>query len=155
RTSIISFDFKEALAFEGETGPYIQYSIARANSIFRKLRETGLSVAAADLENVSADRIVELLSSKQGDELWALVYLANRLPEMVRVAILNLEPAVVAKWAFQLAQAFAAFYNDDRNRILHEPDSSRRVLLVAITSVVRARLVEALALLGIEAPDQM
>jgi arginyl-tRNA synthetase len=155
RTSVISFDFKEALAFEGETGPYIQYSVARANSIFRKMRDAGLSVAPGDIENVPRDRVLELLSGKQGDELWALVYLANRLPEMVRVAISNLEPAVIAKWAFQLAQAFAAFYNEPGNNILHEADGSRRALLVAIASVARARLVEALTLLGIEAPEQM
>src|SRR5262249_41612187 len=87
RTSLISFDFKEALAFEGETGPYIQYSVARANSIFRKMREAGLSAGVDELAKVPRERIVELLSGEQGDELWALVYLANRLPEMVRVAI--------------------------------------------------------------------
>jgi arginyl-tRNA synthetase len=155
RTSVISFDFKEALAFEGETGPYIQYSIARANSIFRKMRDAGLSVSPSDIETVPRDRIIELLSGKQGDQLWALVYLANRLPDMVRVAISNLEPAVVAKWAFQTAQAFAGFYNDPANNILHEPDPPRRALLVAIAAIVRHRLIEALALLGIEAPDQM
>jgi arginyl-tRNA synthetase len=155
RTSLISFDFNEALAFEGETGPYIQYSVARANSIFRKMRDAGLSVAAADLESVPVDRIAELLSRKHGDQLWSLVYLANRLTDMVRVAITNLEPAVVAKWAFQTAQAFAGFYNDPGNNILHESDSSRRALLVAIAAIVRQRLIDALGLLGIEAPDQM
>ena len=154
RTSIISFDFNEALAFEGETGPYIQYSVARANSIFRKMREAGLSVDPEDLKSFSRDRVVNLLAGKEaGDELWSLVYLANRLPDMVRVAITNLEPAVIAKWAFQLAQAFNVFYHN--HRILSEPDAARRALLVAVTSVVRARLVDALALLGIEAPEQM
>ena len=155
RTSIISFDFKEALAFEGETGPYIQYSVARANSIFRKMQEASLSVSPGDLENVPRERINELLSGKQGDDLWSLVYLATRLPDAVRVSIFNLEPAVVAKWAFQLAQAFAAFYNDRSNSILHETDPSRRALLVATAFIARASLVEALALLGIEAPEQM
>jgi arginyl-tRNA synthetase len=154
RTSIISFDFNEALAFEGETGPYIQYSVARANSIFRKMREARLSVDPEDLKSFSRDRVVNLLTGKDaGDELWSLVYLANRLPDMVRVAITNLEPAVIAKWAFQLAQAFNVFYHN--HRILSEPDAARRALLVAVTSVVRARLVDALALLGIEAPEQM
>src|SRR5262249_55703380 len=102
RTSVISFDFKEALAFEGETGPYIQYSIARANSIFRKMVDAGLSVVPGHVADLPGLRINELLSGKQGDDLWALVYLANTFPEVVKVAILNLEPAVVAKWAFQL-----------------------------------------------------
>jgi arginyl-tRNA synthetase len=83
------------------------------------MREAGLSVVPRDIEAVPSDRIAELLSGKLGDQLWALIYLANRLPDMARVAVSNLEPAVVAKWAFQTAQAFAGFYNEPGNNILH------------------------------------
>jgi arginyl-tRNA synthetase len=149
RNSIISFDFKEALSFEGETGPYIQYAIVRANSIFRKLEEAGIDTQK---ENVD-ERLPEVLATE--DELWALIYFALRMEDVIQNAATALEPAFVAKWAFQLAQQFNAFYNNDRNRILEEKDEARRDLLVIITGVVRRQLISALATLGIEAPERM
>jgi arginyl-tRNA synthetase len=153
RNSIISFDFKEALAFDGETGPYLQYSVVRANSIFRKLADAGIDVSAADIHEVSRERLGELLSGEGGDDLWSVVYLAERLADTVRGAVAALEPAVVAKWAFQLAQRFNIFYHN--HHILSEQDPTRRALLVAITSVVRRQLIRALDVLGIEAPERM
>ena len=153
RNSIISFDFKEALAFDGETGPYLQYSVVRANSIFRKLRDAGIEVSAADIQKVTRERVGELLSGETGDDLWSVVYLAERLPDIVRGAVAALEPAVVAKWAFQLAQRFNIFYHN--HHILSEADPARRALLIAITTVVRRQLIRALDVLGIEAPDRM
>ena len=153
RNSIISFDFKEALAFDGETGPYLQYSVVRANSIFRKLADAGIDVSAADLHQVSRERLGELLSGEDGDDLWSVVYLAERLADVVRGAVAALEPAVVAKWAFQLAQKFNIFYHN--HHVLSEQDPARRALLVAITSVVRRQLIRALDVLGIEAPERM
>lgn len=151
RNSIISFDFKEALSFDGETGPYIQYSVVRANSIFRKLKDAGVEVSA--IAQVSRERVEELLTGEAGDELWSLVYLATRLSEVVRSAVLALEPAHVAKWAFQLAQRFNTFYRD--YHILSETDEAKRALLVAITTIARRQLVQALKVLGIEAPERM
>ncbi|HXU37621.1 MAG TPA: arginine--tRNA ligase [Blastocatellia bacterium] len=153
RNSIISFDFKEALAFDGETGPYIQYSVVRANSIFRKLVDAGIDVGAGGLRSVTRERIGELLGTESGDDLWSVLYLAERLADVVRGAVAALEPAVVAKWAFQLAQRFNIFYHN--HHILSEQDADRRALLVAITSVVRRQLIRALVILGIEAPERM
>jgi arginyl-tRNA synthetase len=153
RNSIISFDFKEALAFDGETGPYLQYSVVRANSIFRKLTGANKNDSAADLHQVSRERLDELLSGESGDDLWSVVYLAERLADVVRGAVAALEPAVVAKWAFQLAQRFNIFYHN--HHILSESDPARRALLVAITTVVRRQLIRALEVLGIEAPERM
>jgi arginyl-tRNA synthetase len=99
------------------------------------------------------ERIEQILSGDEGDELWSLVYLASRLPEVVRGALAALEPAIVAKWTFQLAQSFNLFYHN--HHILSESDPARRALLVAITMIVRRQLVRALELLGIEAPDRM
>ncbi len=152
RNSIISFDFKEALAFDGETGPYLQYSVVRANSIFRKLAENGIQLSDAELGSTK-DRLPELLSGSDGDDLWSVLYLAERLDDVVRGAVAALEPAVVAKWAFQLAQRFNIFYHN--HHILSEQDEAKRALLVAITSVVRRQLIRALAILGIEAPERM
>jgi arginyl-tRNA synthetase len=153
RNSIISFDFKEALAFDGETGPYLQYSVVRANSIFRKLTDAGLDASASDLQEVPRERLSEMLSGEDGDDLWSVLYLAERLADIVRGAVAALEPAVVAKWAFQLAQRFNVFYHN--HRILSEQDAARRALLVAITSVVRRQLIRALDVLGIQAPERM
>jgi arginyl-tRNA synthetase len=153
RNSIISFDFKEALAFDGETGPYIQYSVVRANSIFRKLADAGIDAAATDLAAVPRERIAELFYGEGGDDLWSLVYLAARLPDTLRSAVAALEPAIIAKWAFQIAQRFNVFYHN--NHILSEPDSARRALLIAITSIARRQLIAALDVLGIEAPERM
>jgi arginyl-tRNA synthetase len=153
RNSIIAFDFKEALSFDGETGPYIQYSVVRANSIFRKLTDAGITPSTAALREVAAERLNELFAAETGDDLWSLVYLASRLDEVIRGAVVSLEPAVVAKWAFQLAQRFNLFYH--HYHILSEADADRRALLVAITAIVREKLIAALDVLGIEAPERM
>ncbi|MFL6276606.1 MAG: arginine--tRNA ligase [Blastocatellia bacterium] len=153
RNSIIAFDFKEALSFDGETGPYIQYSVVRANSIFRKLTDAGITPGAAALREVGRERLNELLGNEAGDDLWSLCYLASRLDEVISGAVGTLEPAIVAKWTFQLAQRFNLFYH--HYHILSETDADRRALLVAITAIVRERLIAALDVLGIEAPERM
>jgi arginyl-tRNA synthetase len=153
RNSIIAFDLNEALAFDGETGPYIQYSVVRANSIFRKLTDAGIDPAGADIQSVPRERINEILGGETGDELWSLVYLATRLSDMVRGAVTALEPSIVAKWAFQLARAFNLFYHN--YHILSEQDTARRALLVVIATIVRRQLIAALDVLGIEVPERM
>jgi arginyl-tRNA synthetase len=153
RNSIISFDFKEALSFDGETGPYIQYSVVRANSIFRKLADAGVNVEATSVQDVPHERLAELLSDDTGNDLWSIVYLASRFPEIVRGAVTALEPAIVAKWAFQIAQRFNLFYHN--YHIISEADPARRALLIAIATIVRRQLIAALDVLGIEAPERM
>jgi len=97
--------------------------------------------------------LTELLSGEDGDDLWAVLYLAERLADTVRGAVTALEPAIVAKWAFQLAQRFNIFYHN--HHILSEQDEGRRALLVAITKVVRRQLLSAFGILGIDAPERM
>lgn len=149
RNSIISFDFKEALSFDGETGPYIQYAVVRANSIFKRLEEDGIDTQK---ENVH-ERLPEILAND--DDLWRITYFALRLDEVIQNAATSLEPSYVAKWTFQLAQQFMSFYNKSENRIVDEHDEARRDLLVIITGLVRRQLIKALAALGIEAPEKM
>ena len=153
RNSIISFDFKEALAFDGETGPYLQYSVVRANSIFRKLSDAGIGSDATELRKFPREQLTELLNGEDGDDLWSVLYLAERLADTVRGAVAALEPSVVAKWAFQLAQRFNIFYHN--HHILSEQDEAKRALLVAITEVVRRQLLSAFGILGIDAPERM
>lgn len=162
RTSLIVFDFKEALSTKGESGPYCQYAAVRANSIFRKLPSGELESAqrlvagaAASSEGETAERVSRVFDGEVGGEIWALVTLAARLPEVLAQAASFAEPSHLAKYTFQLAQAFNFFYNRDENRILEESDEVRRAVLVYVADFVRVRLTEALAALGIEVPERM
>ncbi|GAC1446559.1 MAG: arginine--tRNA ligase [Pyrinomonadaceae bacterium] len=156
RNSVIAFDFKEALSFEGETGPYCQYAAVRANSIFRKLDEAAMKNAAQFVQAQSnATEITRVFESETGDDLWSLVTLAARLDEALQTAAATCEPSNLAKYAFQLARAFNAFYNDKRNRILEEKDAARRAVLISIAELTRTQLTNTLATLGIEVPERM
>jgi arginyl-tRNA synthetase len=148
RNTVIAFDFKDALSFEGETGPYIQYAIVRAANIFRKAgttEENALrAVAGLDLSG---------LAGEEGTSLWETWLLAARLTALIEQAIATAEPAHLARYAFQLAQQFNNFYH--RYHILTEMDPTRRSLLMATAAVARREMVRALGLLGIEAPPVM
>jgi len=159
RNSVIVFDFKEALSTKGEAGPYCQYAAVRANSIFRKLPTEELSdaqrlVSASAGEETSA-RVRGVFGGEIGGEIWSLVTLAARLPEALAQAASMAEPSHLAKYTFQLAQAFNFFYNRDENRILEERDPTRRAVLVFVTDFVRRQLTSALATLGIDVPERM
>lgn len=159
RNSVIVFDFEEALSTRGEAGPYCQYAAVRANSIFRNLPsgEVGLAKSLAAAAAGGDDRVgrSDVFAGEVGGERWALVTLAARLEDAVAQAAAAAEPALLAKYAFQLAQAFNFFYHRRENRILEEADEVRRAVLVVIADYVRGRLTEALATLGIEVPERM
>jgi arginyl-tRNA synthetase len=153
RTKIIAFDIDEALSFEGESGPYLQYSVVRAQNIFNKLDEReGLSERAliATLAEVSGS---PLEPGEEGDELWNLALEAARLDEVVDQAVRTLEPAVVAKYAFSLAQAFNGLYH--KYPILAEERQEHRVWRAAVVSLFRQHLTRALDLMGAEVPARM
>jgi arginyl-tRNA synthetase len=162
RNSVIAFDFKEALSFEGETGPYCQYAAVRANSIFRKLAERAPPVAKQDAAGGSAymrtwagttDDVNKLLSGEVGDDIWSLFMLAARLEEANAQAATSAEPAFLAKYAFNLAKAFNLFYH--RHRIIAEENPGKRGLMVLVAEYTRRQLTAALATLGITVPDRM
>jgi arginyl-tRNA synthetase len=148
RTAIIAFDFKDALSFEGETGPYCQYAVVRIRGIRRKGAESG-----ATQMQVTPQTLEAMFSGADGQALWELVVLAGSLDATVEAAINTQEPAFVAKFAFQLAQAFNLFYH--HHHILSEPDEQKRAFLLRLTELVEMQLVRALRLLGIEAPEKM
>ncbi len=145
RNTIIAFDFEDALKAEGETGPYCQYAVVRIRGIRRKDVEN-----AAARPAVSSDSLKKLL---EGADLWELVLLNGSLDYAVDAAIGAQEPAFVAKYAFQLAQAFSNFYH--KHHILSEPDEQKRTFLLSLTELVERRLVQTLSLLGIETPEKM
>ena len=144
KTSVIAFDFKEALSFEGETGPYAQYAIVRATNIFRK---AGLSA-----EEILAGP-TDLRFLKEDDELWELWLRAGQLSTMVEQCISTTEPAYAAKYAFQLAQQFNNFYH--KHHILTEADEAKKRFLLTTAAVVRGALIQCLQLMGIDAPSVM
>jgi arginyl-tRNA synthetase len=150
RTKVIAFDIDEALSFEGESGPYVQYAVVRASNIFHKLQERlGLSEAAmlSALKQDPPDAI------NTDDELWALVLEASRLDDVVEQVVRSLEFAVLAKFGFGLAQLFNAFYH--RSQILNEEREDVRRWRAAAVAYYRQQLTRVLDLMGVAVPPRM
>ncbi|MEP6783673.1 MAG: arginine--tRNA ligase, partial [Acidobacteriota bacterium] len=150
RTTVIAFDIDEALSFEGESGPYLQYAVVRANNIFQKLNERfGLDELAmlAPLASAPPDAINE------DHELWGLVLEASRLDDVVEQVVRSLEFAVLAKFGFGLAQQFNAFYH--RAQILNEEREDVRRWRAAAVAYYRHQLTRVLDLMGVAVPARM
>ncbi|HEY0309330.1 MAG TPA: DALR anticodon-binding domain-containing protein, partial [Acidobacteriaceae bacterium] len=153
RNSVIAFDFRDALSFEGETGPYVQYAVVRASNIFRKAGVTEEN-ALLWLETESAQKTAaKEFAAEGGDGLWELWLTAAKLSLVLEQAIAAAEPAYLAKYAFQMAQQFNNFYH--RFNVLKEQDEERKALLLASAAVAKREMVRALGWLGIVAPDVM
>ena len=155
RNTVIAFDFRDALSFEGETGPYIQYAIVRASNILRKasLEPAAALAAIAEIDQIDSAALDSLLSGEDGTGIWETWLLASRLTLTIEQAIAAAEPAFLARYAFQLAQQFNNFYH--RHHVLHETDPVRRSLLLATAAVSARELTRALGLLGISTPSVM
>ena len=150
RAKIIAFDIDEALSFVGESGPYLQYAAVRANNIFNKLEaRDGLTESAivASLDTLPVDAV------EADDEMWDLALQAARLDEVVEQAVRSMEPSLVAKWAFGLAQAFNTFYH--YSPILNEDRDGVRRWRAAVAAYFRRQLTAALALMGSGVPARM
>ena len=156
RNSVIAFDFAEALSFEGETGPYLQYSVVRAHNIFRKLEaddsEWNLSIWETECERMweEPDSISGLI---EDNELWSLLLQVARLDEAIEQTVATLEISHLAKHAFNLAQQFNLFYH--RYHILSERDPIKKCFYLTITDTARQGLLKGLDLLGIPVPARM
>ena len=149
RNSVIAFDLQEALSFEGETGPYVQYTAVRARNILRKLEERGEALPDFGRELDSAAFARQLA----GEDLWQLLLIASKADSAVERAIASGEPAHVAKYAFQLAQAFNNFYH--AYPVLTEENREKRTFLLWITAYFGAQLERTLDILGIRIPEYM
>jgi arginyl-tRNA synthetase len=147
KPSVIAFDFKDALSFEGETGPYCQYAVVRATNIFRK--------GGLDADSFVANGVdfATHLTGEGSNEIWELWLAAAKTSYVVDQCIATTEPAYLAKHAFQLAQLFNRFYHGAP--ILTEPDAARKQFLLATVAVVRRELIRTLAVLGITVPPVM
>ncbi|MGB6989352.1 MAG: arginine--tRNA ligase [Candidatus Sulfotelmatobacter sp.] len=153
KQSVIAFDFKEALSFEGETGPYAQYAVVRAASIFKKAGIDPETFCRDIASKVSAGELAKFLTGENADEFWELWLAASKTSYLVDQCIATTEPAYLAKHAFHLAQLFNAFYH--RHPILSEPDERRKHFLLATVAVVRRELIRTLAIMGITVPPVM
>ncbi len=149
KQSVIAFDFREALAFEGETGPYAQYAIVRARNIFRK----GGTSSGQVLAGAADADFSPYFEGETGTEIWQLWLLAGQTSNAIDQCIATTEPAYLARHAFQLAQQFSNFYH--RHHVLTEADAGRKQFLLATAAVVERELIRALAVMGIEAPEVM
>jgi arginyl-tRNA synthetase len=149
RNSVIAFDFQEALSFEGETGPYVQYAAVRARNILRKLEEKGERVPdfAAELSLAAMGRQL------QSEDFWQVLLAASKAEAALERAVTAGEPAHVAKYAFQLAQAFNNFYH--QYPIIHEENREKKVFLLWMTDFFRRQLERTLDILGIHVPEYM
>jgi arginyl-tRNA synthetase len=148
RNKVIAFDFDEALRFEGDSGPYLQYSTVRVQNIFRKMAERGVDPR-------TDDRAVDDLTLNQGltDEMWELVRLSAELPGAIRRAVDSLELSVVTQYLLDLAQKFNSFYH--KYPILPEKDDAERQRRAVCAEVFRRTMVGAMELLGIPVPERM
>src|SRR5688500_11565353 len=158
RNTVIAFDFKEALSFEGETGPYCQYAAVRANSIFRKLDSNSYTAAESLVQRSASDadlrrQINQAFEGEAGTEIWSLIMLSERFDEVVAQCAAAAEPANLAKYTFNLARAFNLFYH--RHRIIAEEDQTKKAVLIAAADIARRQLTAALATLGISVPERM
>jgi arginyl-tRNA synthetase len=153
KQSVIAFDFKEALSFEGETGPYAQYAVVRATSIFKKAGIDPDTYFAAIASKISPDDFQEFLRGDSGLELWELWLSAAKSSYVVTQCISTTEPAYAAKHAFQQAQLFNAFYH--RHPILSQADGRRKQFLLATVAVVRREMIRTLKVMGISVPPVM
>ena len=149
RNTVIAFDYKDALAFDGETGPYVQYAAVRAANIFRKAGvESSEALAALPKLDLAA-----MLQGEEGTSVWEVWLTASRLSMVLEQAIAAAEPAMLTRYAFALAQQFNTFYH--RHHILTETDEARKTLLLATAAVARRELVRVLGWLGISVPVAM
>jgi arginyl-tRNA synthetase len=154
RTRIITFDMEEALAFTGETGPYVQNAVVRARNIFGKLEAQGHEVAAL-LERARRLDLGSFLTGEEGDEVWSLLLLMARSDEVAEQAIRSEDVALVAKHAFAVAQAFHSYYQKPRYSLLYaESDDLRACRTLVVDAFVR-QMQQLLHLLGIPVPERM
>jgi len=152
RNRVVAFDLDDALAFEGETGPYLQYSVVRARNILGKVRER---YGPGELDRARLGSALDLtaLSPEAVVDHWALPLLLSRVHGVVDQAVAGLELAGVAKHAYILAQAFNTFYH--RYPVAQEEAAAVRGVRTALVTLYHDRMVHLLGLMGIEVPDRM
>ena len=148
RNKVIAFDFGEALTFEGDSGPYLQYSAVRAENIFRKMASQGIDPL---LSNDEIDRL--MLGDEMADEMWEIVLASAGTAGSVRRAVEALELSILSHHALELAQKFNSFYH--KFPILKEKDAAERQRRAACAQIFRRTSMNLLGLMGVPLPERM
>ncbi len=154
RTRIITFDMEEALAFTGETGPYLQNAVVRARNILGKLASEGHDPAALTAKARELDPS-SFLSGEEGDEVWSLLLLMARSDEVAEQAIRAQDVALAAKHAFTVAQAFHSYYQKPKFSVLYAESEERRAQRTLVVTAFVRQMEVLLGLLGIPVPERM
>jgi arginyl-tRNA synthetase len=154
RTKVIAFDMDEALAFTGETGPYVQNGVVRARSIFAKMEAEGHSVAAL-LERAEGLDLDALLAGEEGDEVWSLLMLMARSEEVIEQAVRSEEAALLVRHGFAVAQGFHSYYQKPRYSVLHAASDDLRAFRVMVVDAFLRQMDQLVAVLGIPVPERM
>jgi arginyl-tRNA synthetase len=153
RNTVITFDLEEALSFEGETGPYLQYSLVRARSIFRKLKAAGQDVSSHSMEEYLENLKSLGEPGAENDDSWSMIVSILRIHDMIARTIRSLEISLFAKHVFYLAQTFNNYYH--KYPVLHEPDPRKKLFRTAIVKIFQQGMETSLHLLGIPVPERM
>ncbi|MBI2213463.1 MAG: arginine--tRNA ligase [Acidobacteria bacterium] len=148
RTKVIAFDVNEALSFEGDSGPYLQYSTVRVGNIFRKMEERGVDPM---LGKSQLDRLA--IGEELVDDMWQIVRMSADTDNVIRRAVETLELSLVTRHAFDLAQTFNSFYH--KFPILNEKDDAERQRRAVVAEVFRRTMNQIFDLVGIPMPDRM
>ncbi len=153
RNTVITFDLDEALNFEGDTGPYVQYAMVRAQSIFRKLAERGYDASMNTNEDFADALLLLCEKNQESEDAWRILLELIKAKDIIGKTIRSLEMSYYAKYVFQLAQSFNYYYH--MYPILHETDKRRRLFRIAVVDLFRCAMQTHMNLLGIPVPDRM
>jgi arginyl-tRNA synthetase len=153
RNTVITFDLEEALSFEGETGPYLQYSLVRARSIFRKLKAAGQGFSSHDDSEYL--KALESLkdSGQENNDSWSMILSIIKTKDMITRTLRSLEISLFAKHVFYMAQMFNNYYH--KYPVLHEADPQKKLFRAAIVKMFQEGMQTSLQLLGIPVPERM
>ncbi len=152
RNKVLAFDFDEALSFEGETGPYLQYAAVRASGIFEKMAASG-GPDETTAARWALEAAFDLPQGEAAEEHWALVMQIARFRETVAQAVDTLELSQIAKYSFNLAQRFNSFYH--KYPVMQEKDERWKRARVVLTYLFLAQIRHAFDLMGIPEPARM
>jgi arginyl-tRNA synthetase len=144
--AVIAFDFKDALAFEGDTGPYLQYTLVRINSILRKLANPEAFAGKKGFK-------LELLEEKEYDILYEILLHVSLLEAQVELAIKNSEVSVIANYTYTLCQKVNHYYH--LFPIIAEENKEIKRIRLTLILLVKSDLEKLLAIMGIPVPEKM
>jgi len=153
KNKVIAFDFDEALNFEGDAGPYIQYSIVRSGSIIKKAIEAGV-IAEAKLLSLLKEWDFKYIKDVDEAELtWEFLFNLSRFDDISRQAFDSLDLSLIAAWAYDMAQSFNSYYH--KYSILKETDKHLQLLRLGIVLHYKNIITGIAGILGLPIPDKM